>query len=262
MSNYDLYNGDCLEVMQDLIDNDVKVDLILTDPPYGVLTAKWDYIIPLEQMWECISKISKENAPTLLFSNDIFGVLLKQSNIKNYKYQWVWNKEFSTNFMLAKKRPLIPLEYVNVFYSKQPTYNPQRRPKTIDYDGTRNYEGDRKIKVNHNDVIYGTCYHQRWYIDDGTRYPINYLEYNSQRSDTNNGKRFHPSQKPVSLLEYFIKTYTKEGEMVLDFTMGSGSTGVACMNTNRNFIGIELDENYYNIAVERIKKANQQTRLM
>lgn len=214
MRDYELINGDCIEEMQKLIDDGVKVDMVLTDPPYGVLTAKWDCIIPLEQMWECINKISKENSPTLLFSNDIFGVLLKQSNIKNYKYQWVWNKEFSTNFMLAKKRPLIPLEYINVFYRKQPTYNPQRRPKTIDYDGTRNYEGDKKIKVNTDDVIYGTCYHQRWYNDDGTRYPINYLEYNSQRSDTNNGNRFHPSQKPVALLEYFIKTYTKERESI------------------------------------------------
>jgi len=262
MSDIKLIQGDCLEVMQDLIDDNVKVDMVLTDPPYGVLTAKWDYIIPLEPMWKCINKISKEKAPTLLFSNDVFGVLLKQSNIKNYKYQWVWNKEYSTNFMLAKKRPLIPLEYINVFYRKQPTYNPQRRPKTIDYDGTRNSEGDKKIRAIHDDVIYGTCHIQRWYIDDGTRYPINYLEYNSQRADTNNLNRFHPSQKPIELLEYFIKTYTNENDVVLDFTMGSGSTGVACLNTGRNFIGIELEQEYYEIAEQRIKEAKAQRRLI
>ena len=262
MSEVKLINGDCLEEMQKLIDDGVKVDMVLTDPPYGVLTPKWDYIIPLEQMWKCINKISKERAPTLLFSNDAFGVLLKQSNIKNYKYQWVWNKEYSTNYLLAKKRPLIPLEYINVFYRKQPTYNPQRRPKTIDYDATRNHEIDKEIRVNHDDTIYGTCYFQRWYIDDGTRYPINYLEYNSQRAENNNGNRFHPSQKPIGLLEYLIKTYTNKNEVVLDFTMGSGSTGVACMETNRNFIGIELEPKYYEIAKKRINEAKAQRRLI
>lgn len=258
----ELINGDCIEEMQKLIDEGVKVDMILTDPPYGVLRTKWDSIIPLEQMWKCINIISKERAPTLLFSNDIFGVLLKQSNIKNYKYQWVWNKEFSSNFMQVHKRPLIPLEYINVFYRKQPTYNPQRRPKTIDYDGSRVSEADKKTKVNTDDAVYGNCYHRRYYVDDGLRYPINFITLNSQRNECNNSNRLHPSQKPVELLEYFISTYTNENDTVLDFTMGSGSTGVACVNTNRNFIGIELEQEYYEIAEQRIQEAKTQRRLI
>ena len=258
MENVKLINGDCLEEMERLAEKGYKVDMILVDPPYESLLSEWDNIIPFEPMWEKINDITNDNTPILIFSNDMFGVKLKCSNFKNYKYQWVWNKEFSSNFMQVHKRPLIPLEYINVFYKKQPTYNPQKRPKIIDYDGTRVSEADKKIKVNTDDSIYGTCYHQRYYVDDGLRYPINFITVNSQKNECNNSKRLHSSQKPVELLEYFIRTYTNENDIVLDFTMGSGSTGVACLNTNRKFIGIELDEKYFNIAKDRIDKVNKE----
>lgn len=248
-----LINGECIEEMNKLIGGGHKVDLVLTDPPYSALICDWDNIIPFKEMWGCLNRITKENAPILLFSNDIFGAELKLSNADQYKYQWVWNKKFASNFMQAKLRPLIPLEYINVFYRKQPTYNPQRRPKTINYDATRVSESDKKVKVNTNDSVYGKCYHRRFYEDDGKRMPINLLTFNSQEKECNNSNRVHPSQKPISLLEYFILTYTNPNDTVLDFTMGSGSTGVACLQTNRNFIGIELEEKYYQIAKERCK---------
>ena len=247
-----LIHGDCIEEMQKLIDEGVKVDLILTDPPYGVSSCNWDSIVPYGKMWDRLYSITYETSPILLFSNDKWGGALKMSN-DDYKYQWVWNKEFSSNFMQAKKTPLIPLEYINVFYRKQPTYNPQKRPKTINYDATRISESDKKTKVNHDDAIYGTAYHRRYYEDDGFRMPINLLTFNSQAEECNNANRLHPFQKPIRLLEYLIKTYTNENDTVLDFTMGSGSTGVACLQTHRNFIGIELEEKYYNIAKERCK---------
>lgn len=245
-----LIHGDCIEEMQKLSDNNVKVDLVLTDPPFDVTLCEWDNIIPFKEMWECLTQITKETSPILLFSNDVFGAELKLSNPDYYKYQWVWNKEFSSNFMQAKLRPLIPLEYINVFYRKQPIFNPQRRAKTIDYDATRTSESDKKIKVNYNDSLYGTCYHRRFYEDDGTRYPINLITVNSQRNECNNSNRVHPSQKPIELLAYFIETYTNPNDTVLDFTMGSGSTGVACQELGRNFIGIELEKEYYDIAVK------------
>ena len=261
MTDYELIQGDCLVEMQKLANDNVKTDMVLTDPPYGTTACKWDSIITIDQMWECLDDITNLNTPILIFSNDLFGVKLKYSNLKNYKYQWVWNKEFSSNFMQVHKRPLIPLEYINVFYRKQPTYHPQKRPKTIDYDGSRVSEADKKKKINTDD-IYGNCYHQRYYVDDGLRYPINFITVNSQKNECNNSNRLHPSQKPVELLEYFIRTYTDENDTVLDFTMGSGSTGVACMNTNRNFIGIELEPEYYEIAEQRIQEAKTQRRLI
>ena len=253
-----LIHGDCIEEMMKLADDGVKVDLVLTDPPYSALICDWDNIIPFKEMWECLTQITKETSPILLFSNDVFGAELKLSNPDYYKYQWVWNKEFSSNFMQAKLRPLIPLEYVNVFYRKQPIFNPQRRAKTIDYDATRTSECDKKTKVNHNNV-HGTYYIKKFYEDDGTRYPINLITVNNQKNECNNSNRVHPSQKPIELLEYFIETYTHPNDTVLDFTMGSGSTGVACLQTNRNFIGIELDEKYYNIAKKRC--SNYQSKL-
>lgn len=245
-----LIQGDCLEEMQKLIDEGIKVDMVLTDPPYGTTVCSWDTVIPFEPMWNCLKQITSLHTPILLFSNDKWGGALKMSNMEMYKYQWVWNKEFSSNFMQAKKSPLIPLEYINVFYQKQPLYNPQKRDKTIDYDATRISKSAKKKNIT-TDGIHGRVYHRRYYEDDGKRYPINLITLNSQRDEVNNSNRLHPSQKPIKLLEYLIKTYTKENDLVLDFTMGSGSTGVACLQTNRNFIGIELDEKYYNIAKKR-----------
>lgn len=258
MSSVELIHGDCIHEMQKLNDIDVKADLILTDPPYGTTECKWDAIIPFKDMWDGINSVSHDRTAILLFGNEPFSSFLRTSNIKCYKYDWVWNKENSTNFLNAKIMPLRPLEYISVFYKKLPKYNPIRRPKTIDYDSTRKYDGDMEYRPQEGKVT-GGAYSRRFYIDDGTRYPINLITFNSQKDECNNMHRLHPTQKPLALLEYLIKTYTDEGDTVLDFTMGSGSTGVACKSLNRDFIGIELDEEFYNIAVERIK--NTQSKL-
>lgn len=252
MTDTKLIHGDCIEEMWNLINNNVKVDMVLTDIPYGTTKCKWDTIIPFDDMWGCLKEIVNDDTPVLLFGNEPFSSFLRTSNIKYYKYDWVWNKEVSCNPYNAKKMPLKPLEYISVFYRKLPTYNPIRRLKTIDYDASRTSENDKQVKQISSEIC-GTIGRKRYYEDDGTRYPINLITFNNQREECNNSNRVHPTQKPLKLLEYLIKTYTNEGDTVLDFTMGSGSTGVACKSLGRNFIGIELDERYFNIAVERIK---------
>ena len=245
--NYQLYNGDCLEVMDYLIEQNIKVDCILTDPPYGTTACKWDVVIPFDEMWERLNKLIKPNGAIALFSIEPFGSLLRVSNIKDYKYDWQWLKSKSGNFMNANKQPHKKVEYINILYKKQPTYNPLKikNPKGIE---TRNKYKPSKTK----DIFIGQVSTHEEYILYGTNYepdkllPISLLEFKNVQ------KPIHPTQKPVELLEYLIKTYTNEGEVVLDFTMGSGSTGVACMNLNRKFIGIELDNNYFNIAINRI----------
>ena len=235
---YKLYNGDCLEVMDRLIEEGVRVDCILTDPPYGTTACKWDSIIPFDEMWERLNKLIKPNGAIILFAQSPFDKALGGSNLKMLKYEWIWKKTQSTGFLNAKKMPLKAHENILVFYKKLPTYNPQMR------GGFKPY---KSIQGRHSDN-YGNYKQGHITESNGDRYPIDILEFNKETG-------FHPTQKPVSLLEYLIKTYTNENELVLDFTMGSGSTGVACMNTNRKFIGIELDNNYFNIAKQRIEEA-------
>lgn len=256
MSDVRLIHGDCIEEMRNLINHKCQVDMILTDIPYGTTNCKWDNVIPFESMWECIKGLSHDRTAVLLFGNEPFSSSLRLSNIKQYKYDWVWNKENSTNVLNARFMPLKPLEYISVFYKKAPTFNPIRRKKTIDYDASRTSDND-KITKSLPDNLAGTKTRTRYYVDDGYRHPINLITFNSQRKECNNSNRVHPTQKPVDLLEYLIKTYTNEDDTVLDFTMGSGSCGVACRNLNRNFIGIELDDEYYKIAEDRILKDYQ-----
>ena len=237
-----LYKGDCLEVMDRMIEDGVKVDAIITDPPYGTTQCKWDSVIPFKPMWEQLSRIIKPNGAILLFGSEPFSSALRMSNIKNYKYDWVWEKSKATNFLNAKKQPLRAKENILVFYKKQPTYNPQMTK------GKSYNKGIRKKQTK--DDVYGS-FNQTEVKSEGNRYPRDVLYFKTAETE---GKTFHKTQKPVKLMEYLIKTYTNENETVLDFTMGSGTTGVACVNTNRNFIGIELDETYFNIAEERINK--------
>ena len=247
-----LVHGDCIEEMRKLINNNTLVDLVLTDIPYGTTSCKWDNVIPFEPMWDCINGLCHDRTAVLLFGNEPFSSRLRLSNIKEYKYDWVWNKENSSNVLNVRYMPLKPLEYISVFYKKAPTYNPIRRKKTIDYDASRTSEEDKKTKPINGEDTSGVTHRRRYYVDDGYRHPINLLTFNSQAKECNNFHRVHPTQKPVDLLEYLIKTYTNEGDTVLDFTMGSGSTGVACRNLNRDFIGIELDDEYFSIAEDRI----------
>ena len=251
--NIKLFNGDCLKVMDKLIAEGVKVDLILTDPPYGTTACKWDSVIPFDEMWERLKKLRKENTPIVLFGSEPFSSALRMSNIKNYKYDWVWNKVNSGCFSIAKYRPMSVIEQILVFGNGRITYYPimeqaeEKNKRPHDKSYKRNVEGTQGMAS-------GVFQYSENYNED-LRYPKNLLVYNNRVGELNNLKRVHPTQKPVALLEYLISTYTNEADTVLDFTMGSGSTGVACMNTNRRFIGIELDENYFKIASDRIHKA-------
>lgn len=240
-----LYNGDCIDIMKALISKGVKVDAVITDPPYGTTPLKWDECVPVIEMWECIHGVSKPNTPIILFGQEPFSSLLRVSNINEYKYDWYWKKERLTNVFQVKRRPGKIIENVSVFYAEQPTYNPQKTK----YDGPK-----RTNKIGENarfSDTQGSAVKPLEYHDDGTRFPLQIIECSR---DSMYDTKYHPTQKPVSLMETLVKTYTNEGDTVLDFTMGSGSTGVACVNTNRNFIGIELDEKYYKIAEERINK--------
>lgn len=255
--NYQLYHGDCLEVMDRLIEQGIKVDAIITDPPYGTTRNAWDSIIPFDEMWKRLDKLVKDDGVILLFGSEPFSSHLRCSNLKQYRYDWIWDKQRGTNFQHAKKMPMKSYENILVFYKKLPTYNPQMREgKPYQTKG-----GFRKNKVSNlmeltegqkQDIeTIGRTFNAGVYreatINEGKRYPLSILSFKKD------GK-VHPTQKPVELLEYLIKTYTNEGEVVLDFTMGSGSTGVATLNTNRKFIGIELDDNYFEIAKNRIEE--------
>ncbi|MCM1260603.1 MAG: site-specific DNA-methyltransferase [Staphylococcus sp.] len=237
-----LFNGDCLKVMDELINNGVKVDAVITDPPYGTTKNKWDSVIPFDKMWKCLLKLSNDKTPIILFGNQPFTSLLVVSNLKMFRYSLVWVKNKFSDFLNAKRKPMKTNEEILLFYKKQPIYNPQ--------------------------YSYSTPY-KRWNTQDAVDKQTNYGKHKKNVSESN-GKRLpttvlnfnrverpiHPTQKPVELLEYLIKTYTNEGDTILDFTMGSGTTGVACKNLNRNFIGIELDKKYFEIAKERLKEAN------
>ena len=228
--DYKLYKGDCLEVMDKLIKEGVRVDMILTDPPYGTTACKWDSVIPFDEMWERLNRLIKPNGAIVLFGSEPFSSALRMSNIKKYKYDWLWNKR-PVNFLNAKRQPLREVENIMVFNSK--IYNPQG----LIYKEQINKRSN-STETNSKHGLSNKSYY--------TNYPKQILRFIGERG-------LHPTQKPVALLEYLIKTYTNEGELALDFTMGSGSTGVACINTNRKFIGIELNENYFNIAKGRLE---------
>lgn len=229
-----LWNGDCLELMKNIPDK--SVDMILCDLPYGTTKNKWDSIIPINKLWEAYERIIKENGAIVLFAQTPFDKALGASNLKMLKYEWIWKKENGTGFLNAKKMPLKNHENILVFYKKPPTYNPQMRTGFKPYSqmsgkGSSNYGEQVRVKT----------------INEGDRYPVDIIEFKRDK------EKVHPTQKPVALLEYLIKTYTNESELVLDNCMGSGSTGVACKHLNRRFIGIELDKEYFEIANNRIK---------
>jgi len=238
MGNINLYNGDCLEVMQNIPDG--SIDLILTDLPYGTTACKWDTIIPLDKLWEQYHRIIKEDGAIVLNAQQPFTTTLAHSNIKNFRYEWIWEKPQGTNPLNAKVMPLKSHENILVFYKKKPTYNPQMWFSTP-YSGFKST--DKKIGEVYGNV--GSAHRDN---PTGSRYPKSILKFKQE-------KGLHPTQKPTELMEYLIKTYTNENEVVLDSTMGSGTTGVAAINLNRNFIGIEQDEKYFEIAKNRIEAA-------
>lgn len=246
----ELHQGNCLEVMKSIPDG--SVDMILTDPPYGTTACKWDSVIDLPLMWEQLKRIIKPNGAIVMTASQPFSSVLGASNLKMLRYSWIWEKAKPTNFTQAKRMPLKGFEEVLVFYSNPPTYNPQgvvRIDKTVKNGGTKAI-GRSGMKKNGDAAFHGNIVvKSEKYIQEFTNYPRGIVKF----SQDSHG--LHPTQKPVALMEYLIKTYTNEGETVLDFTMGSGTTGVACCNLSRSFIGIEMDENYFNIASKRIEAA-------
>jgi len=242
----DLRLGDCLEVMKSI--PDASIDAIITDPPYGTTACKWDSVIDFELMWEQLNRIIKPNGAIVLFGSEPFSSALRMSNIKNYKYDWIWQKNRPSLFQHAKRRPMKDHENICVFYSKQVTYNLELRDKKIP---TNNY---RKNKSG--TFMSGGCDNKNQ-IQTKTGYPRQIIN-----CGMHNVGQVHPTQKPIALMEYLIKTYTNEGEAVLDFTMGSGSTGVAAKNLNRKFMGIEQETDYFNIATDRINKEEKQLKIL
>ena len=237
-----IYQGDCIDIMHQLINNGVKVDAVITDIPYGTTACPWDEVIPFDKMWLCLKKLRKDNTPILLFGNEPFNSYLRISNIKEYRYDIYWQKERATNIFQLKKRPAKVIETINIFYKKQCTYNPQMTT----YDGPLR---SNKIKNGKLGVLVDSQNRKpNEYEDKGLRYPLQVVQFKRDILSSN----LHPTQKPVALMEYLVKTYTNKGDTVLDFTMGSGTTGVACQNLNRNFIGIELDKKYFAIAQNRL----------
>ena len=233
-----LMQGDCLELMKTIPDG--SVDMVLTDPPYGTTACKWDSVIPFEPMWVELKRIIKPNGAIVLFGSEPFSSALRMSNIKQYKYDWVWDKVNSGSGLLAKKQPLKQHEIISVFSNRGHNYYPVMIKGKL-----RN----KKSYGSKKDSVTGFIEPSNDNYSD-LYFPKTIIQY----SNAYQKGKVHPTQKPVALLEYLIKTYTQEGETVLDFTCGSGSTLVAAKNTNRNAIGIELDENYFNIAKERILK--------
>jgi len=230
-----MLHGDCLELMKQIPAG--SVDMILTDPPYGTTACKWDNVIPFEPMWEQIWRVLKPNGACLLFGNEPFSSALRMSQLKAFRYDIIWKKRLPTGFLNAKKMPLRSYEIISIFYRRLPSYCPQKT------SGHALKQAKRINKTN----LYGKA-DKRTEYSSTERYPTSVVEYGTEKHKN----PLHPTQKPVALLEYLIKTYTLEGETVLDFTMGSGSTGVACVNTGRKFIGIEQDDKYFEIASKRI----------
>jgi site-specific DNA-methyltransferase (adenine-specific) len=238
-----IYNEDCLEGMKRIADK--SIDMILCDLPYGTTACKWDTAIPVEPLWEQYNRIIKDNGAIVLFADEPFTSQLVNSNLKQFRYKWIWNKTRGSNFQNARFMPMKCHEEICVFYKKKPTYNPQfwfSTPyKTAERKRTNQIEGLSGGSAAN--VCTATI------SEDGRRYPLSILTF------VRDGSRIHPTQKPVALFEYLIKTYTNEGETVLDNCIGSGTTAIACINTGRNYIGFELDAHYCEIANERIQKA-------
>lgn len=237
VGNCELYRGNCLEVMPTIPDS--SIDCILCDLPYGTTDARWDTVIPFDRLWEQYKRIIKERGAVVLFGSEPFSSALRMSNPKMFRYDWVWDKVIPGGFQIAKYMPMKRHETISVFSHKTPIWYPQM----VAYDKPKRSRGPRYSSevspLAHCDNVLRTYTHKR---------PTSIIAFNKREKD-----RYHPTQKPLALVEYLIKTYTQEGDLILDNCMGSGSTGVAAKNTNRRFIGIEMDQTYYDISVNRIR---------
>ena len=232
-----IYNEDCLEGMKSIPDK--SIDMILCDLPYGTTQCKWDTVIPFDPLWEQYNRIIKDNGAIVLFGSEPFSSHLRLSNLKNYKYDWIWDKVKGTGFLNAKRQPMRSHELISVFYKKQCTYNPQ---KTTGHKLKKTYRS-KELQTE----VYGEMKNDYRY-ESAERYPKSIQTFSTDTQNTS----LHPTQKPVRLCEYLIKTYTNEGEIVLDNCIGSGTTAIACLETGRHYIGYELDPDYYKVAQNRI----------
>lgn len=254
--SYTLHLGDCLEVMPGIPAG--SVDAIIADWPYGTTACKWDSVIPLEPLWKECKRVIKPKGAIVLTAASPFNYTLWASNPKWFKYEWVWNKQKAGNFAIAKNQPLRIVENILVFCQGSTAYNPQmmlakpenKRPRDRGYRKKTDLLNGFKANIFISDKNHNEDY----------RYPINLLDFKSTEKECNSINRLHPTQKPVALMEYLIKTYTNPGDLVLDNTMGSGSTGEACLNTGRRFIGIEKDEGYFEIAKNRLERVERELR--
>lgn len=236
-----MYQGDCLEIMKDIPDN--SIDIILTDPPYNTTNNEFEYILDYDSIWNLYKKVLKENGVVIITSQGLFTALTILSNKEWFKYKIVWEKSKATNFLNCKKQPLRKHEDIIVFYNNTPIYNPQMSlglpyNKGVRGGKTGSYNSFKPALIKN---------------ESGLRYPFDIIKFNSPKS-SKNIEQFHPTQKPIDLFEYLIETYTNEDMLILDTFIGSGTTAIAAQNTNRKFIGIEKDQNYFNIACKRIKE--------
>lgn len=244
-----IYHMDCLEFMDKLIKQGIKVDAIITDPPYGTTSCKWDTIIPFDAMWERLNKLIKPNGAIVLFGSEPFSSALRMSNIKNYKYDWIWDKPTATGHLNANIQPLRAHEVISVFYKEQPTYNPIKtdgHTRKISSASSRAKSIQRaigKTKVYNNEIVEKVSSY-----DSTCRFPISIIQFSTDKQI----HALHPTQKPVLLMEYLIRTYTNENEIVLDFTIGSGTTGLASLQTNRNFYGCDSKLEYCELGNKRL----------
>ena len=247
----DLWHGDCLELMKRIPDG--SIDAIITDPPYGTTACKWDSIILFEPMWEQLKRIIKPNGAIVLFGQEPFSSALRISNLEQYKYDWIWDKVLPVGHLISKYKPLQKTEIISVFSNGACSYT-KNKNNMFYYPIMQKREKNRKFiaSISKSELVNNHVMDKNYVRNDYIeKFPTNIIIF----SNADKRNRFHPTQKPVALLEYLIKTYTLENETVLDFTMGSGTTGVACKNLNRNFIGIELDDKYFEIAKQRIENA-------
>lgn len=248
IGNNSLFLADCFDVFPLIPDK--CIDVIIADLPYGTTNCSWDSILPLDKLWQEYDRVLKENGVVVLTSTEPFTSILIQSNIQNYKYCWYWDRRIRSNFLNSKYQPLRHIETIVVFYKKKPTYNPILKPKRKESIRWNDTTDIQKQTDTLSTVGYLKTRHERREIPPDMEYPTEFIQF-SLRSP--NKGRYHPTEKPVELMEYLINTYTNENETVLDNTMGSGTTGVACTKINRKFIGIEKEQKYYDIATARIQ---------
>ena len=253
---FDLWKGDCLELMKDIPDG--SIDCVIADLPYQITACRWDVLIPFDEMWQQLRRVTKQNAPMIFTASQPFTSMLVMSNLKEFKVEWIWEKAVGSNFATLKYQPMKEHESVLVFSNgggKTPYY-PIKEPRKGSGSARMNYghNGSKTGEANGSQDFKGW---KEGDYDKDLRNPSSVQYFNNREST----RGLHPTQKPVALLEYLVKTYTQEGETVLDFTMGSGSTGIACLNTNRNYICMEKDYEYYNKSIERILKHSNQLSL-